>query len=587
MLLAGGDRWFTADEAIAAGYAHEKHEPAEHAERETAFYDGLLYHLPTAGPYAGVITAHLRRVRHTPSAPAAQHHPENSRMNWKTLALALGIALAANADDAAARAAIVKHLNQADDVSDDTLAQAYSDALKASSTQPASQSGQTAANPAQASGQPTRDEEVRGLFAIAMDGQSDVNALRKMQARALISNDPVDTIRRDLMAHLASGTPTASGSVPSMQMGTDQRDKTREAATGWLLARAGILKGDAMSKAVAGNPFYRMNLHDMARACLEDAGIETRRMHRMDVIQASITTSTSDFPNIFENALHKTLLAGFELQKPSWDRIAKTTTLSDFRPHIRYRSGSVGDLEVRGEDGEYRTLKLNDAERESIQAKSRGGILNVSREMLVNDDMSVFTDLAMMLGTTSARTLDKALFALFAMNSGGGPLMGDGLPLFHADHKNIAATAALPTVVSVEAMRVQMASQMDVSANDFLDLRPEIWLGPLSIGGQARVVNNSTYDPDASTKLQRHNISANLFRDIVDTPRLTGTPWYVLANPNIEPVFEVGFLDGIQTPQIEQKEAWTQAGMSWRVLYEFGVAATGFRGIIKNPGAAA
>ncbi|MGH6958985.1 MAG: hypothetical protein ACREE7_00725, partial [Dongiaceae bacterium] len=280
-----------------------------------------------------------------------------------------------------------------------------------------------------------------------------------------------------------------------------------------------------------------------------------------------------------------TLLRGFELQKPTWSRFCKTGTLSDFRPHIRYRGGSVGDLQVRGENGEYKSLTLGDAERETITAQSRGGILNLSREMLVNDDMSVFTDVAVMLGASSARTLDKAVFALLALNSGNGPTMGDNNPLFHAAHGNIAATAAAPSVASVEAVRVQMASQKEPGGNDYIDLRPSLWLGPLSLGGQARVVNNSTYDPDATNKLQRPNIVANLYSDIIDTPRLSGTGWYSLCDPNIEPVFEVGFLDGVSTPQIEQKEAWSQAGMSWRVLYEFGTAAIGWRGINKNAGA--
>lgn len=590
LLVQSGDRWLTAEKAVAEGYADAIYDPDEQTAQaaEPALCDGLLHHLPTAGAFAGVITARLAHHRKPPAAKAAADTPETI-MPWITLARALGIKLAKEADDAAARAAIAQHFDLADDATDDQLAAAVSAVGEALENQDAPAAGGAGAAQTAAAAAPvqTRRQEITALFDIAMDGRQDTQALRSMRAQALIGNDSIDAVRDRLVNHLGNGAEPVQGhTAGSVEITADARDKSRDAATGWLLARAGLIKAgtEEHRKVVQGNPFARMNFHDIARECLEDAGVNVRRMNRMDVIINAITHSTSDFPNIFENALHKTLLRGFELQRPTWDRFCKTGSLSDFRPHIRYRAGSVGDLEIKGENGEYKSMTLSDAERESITAQSRGGILNVTREMLVNDDMSVFTDIAMMLGASSARTLDKAVFALFAMNSGNGPTMGDGKALFHSDHKNISGAAGAPTVTAVEADRVTMASQTDASGNDYLDLRPEIWLGPLSKGGAARVVNESTYDPDAASKLQRKNIVANLYNDIVDTPRLSGDAWYSLANPNIEPVFEVGFLDGQSTPMIEQKEAWSQAGMSWRVLYEFGVAAVGFRGIVKNAG---
>lgn len=667
LIKSTGDRWMTAEEAVEQGYADAIFDPDEQTAKAAvpAYCDGLRHYLPTAGAFAGVVTAHLARISaavvapdpkfavgdrvtiaqphdpahrtgqisivsseplygvlvegmedmgihrwyaeselsagaaaggmsdgmtasariariRLPSAARAAATPTETCMNWKTLAQALGIKLADGADDSAARLAIAKHFALTDTATDDEIATAIAAAGNDGSA--------AAATPATAAtaraGADARRTQIEELFAIAMQGRQDRAALTAMRAQALIGTDSVDDVRERLVAHLAGGAPVqGSAAISTAQAGTDQREKTRAAAVNWLMARAGVLRGEDQRRATESNPFLRMNFHDIARACLADAGVDTRRMNRMDIITAAITHSTSDFPNIFENALNKTLLRGFELQKPTWNRFCKTGSLSDFRPHIRYRAGSIGDLQVRKENGEYKSLTLGDAERETITAQSRGGILNLTREMLVNDDMSVFTDVAMMLGTSAARTLDKAVFALFALNAGNGPTMGDGKALFHADHGNIAGTAAAPTVDSVEALRVQMASQKDPGGNDYVDLRPSIWLGPLSVGGKARVVNNSTYDPDTANKLQRPNIVANLYSDIVDTPRLSGTAWYSLCDPNVDPVFEVGFLDGVSTPQIEQKEAWTQAGMSWRVLYEFGVAAIGWRGIVRNAGA--
>ncbi|MCP6519420.1 hypothetical protein NL464_27360, partial [Klebsiella pneumoniae] len=84
--------------------------------------------------------------------------------------------------------------------------------------------------------------------------------------------------------------------------------------------------------------------------------------------------------------------------------------------------------------------------------------------------------------------------------------------------------------------------------NEFLEIDPAIWLGPLSLGGAARVTNGSQYDPDTANKLQRTNIALGVFDDIVDTARLTGTAWYTFADPTVAPAIVVGFLDGVEEP---------------------------------------
>jgi hypothetical protein len=130
-----------------------------------------------------------------------------------------------------------------------------------------------------------------------------------------------------------------------------------------------------------------------------------------------------------------------------------------------------------------------------------------------------------------------------------------------------------------------MAAQKEPGGNDFLDITPAVWLGPLSLGGSVRVINRAEYDPDTPNKLQRPNMVANTFADVIDTPRLTGTPWYMLAEAGQEPVFEVAFLDGIQTPTLDQEINFRTDGLAWKAAHRYGVAAVGWRGAFKNPGA--
>ena len=245
--------------------------------------------------------------------------------------------------------------------------------------------------------------------------------------------------------------------------------------------------------------------------------------------------------------------------------------------------GSLSNLESKTELGEFRNKTIPDGEKASITAATKGNIINISRETVINDDMGALTDMAASLGRAAKRTVESDVYATLALNSGMGPTLADGVTLFHANHNNVSTGA--PTVTSFEAARVVLSAQKDVSGNDYLALTPAVWLGPDGISGQARVVVNSTYDPDASNKLQRANIAANMVQTIVGTPRLSSTPWYFFADPAQAPVLEVAFLDGNDTPYIELENGFSVDGARWKVRLDYGIAGVDYRGAVRSTGA--
>ena len=399
---------------------------------------------------------------------------------------------------------------------------------------------------------------------------------------------------------LAPQPQTLAGIQP-VQRG-DEHDKYIAAATQAILARAGQKTRDKESgKEVypvvdAGNPFRGHSLYDLAEHSVRRMGLHTAGMNRSQIVAiafrgpiqaAQFGHTTSDFPNLLENVMHKMLLVAYWGAMTTWQRIARTGTLTDFRAHPRYRFGTFSDIKEVNQAGNYEQGTISDAEKETITAVRKGRILVVSRELIVNDDLQALADAARGLGRAANRTIDKDLYALLALNSNTGPTMGDGVVLFHSTHKNIATANGVPTVTNVDLARVQMAKQTDPSNNDFVDIRPNIAWCPLSLGSTFRVLNDSQYDPDAANKLQRPNVVKGLVSDVVDTPRLdaqSAIVWYLLANPNEEPVFEVGFIGGATEPRVEQMQEFTSDSLNWKVVHEYGVAAIGWRGIIKNAG---
>ena len=131
---------------------------------------------------------------------------------------------------------------------------------------------------------------------------------------------------------------------------------------------------------------------------------------------------------------------------------------------------------------------------------------------------------------------------------------------------------------------VAMASQLDVSGNDYLDLRPSVLVLPIGLGGSARSINEALYDPDTANKLQKPNVVNGLFSDIVDTPRITGNRRYLFADAMEAPVLEVAFLDGAQTPYLEVQNGFDVDGARYKVRLDYGVAAVDYRGAVTNAG---
>lgn len=427
-----------------------------------------------------------------------------------------------------------------------------------------------------------RNDEIKAVLEPYM-AREGVNAL--YVAALADPTATVDSVRAQLLPILGAAAQPA-GNAMHIEHGATEGEKLRGAAEQIILARYNVIAGAEAQAARQGNPFASSSLLNIAERMLINAGANTRTMGREEIARRVLASqTTSDFPVLLENVLHKILIGGYNAQPFTWTRFCATGTLMDYRPHGRYHLSSFSDLKVANERGEYENGVLGDGIKETIQGVRKGRILEITPEVLINDDLGALVRVAGALGQAAGRTIEKDVYALFAANGGAGPTMGDGNTLFHAAHGNIAATAAAPGVASIDAARVQMAQQKDPAGNDFLDIRPALWLGPLSLGGTARVVNRSEFDPDTPNKLQRVNMVANLFDDIIDTPRLTGTAWYALANAAAEPVFEVAFLDGVQTPTLEQELNFRTDGIAWKAAHRYGVAAVGWRGIVKNAGA--
>lgn len=417
--------------------------------------------------------------------------------------------------------------------------------------------------------------------------------VEELEAECMDDMTISENVARDkLLAHIGSGAEPlgAAQNTGAFEVGADEVDKRRQAKSHALLARMGGIK-DADGKPIAhdgANPYRGLSLGEMARASLNEAGVDVRGQDINQFANQALSfyvmgaggQTTSDFPVILEDAIHKIMLSGWNATPIVYDQFCKIGSVSDFKEWRRLVPGLMGGFDRKLENGEYKNKNIPDAEGESISAEEHGNIITVSRKVLINDDIGYIQSLANGLGMAGRRGIDTTVFNLLAAN----PQMRDGNALFSAAHNNLG-TAGAPTTAAMLELADMMAEQVAPGEDAVeLDITPAVALANRGNGRTIRTINDAPYDVDAEGVLQLPNKAQGTVDRVVSTSRL-GPEWYFFADPNVAPCVEVVFLNGQSEPALVQEEAFRTGSLSWRPTLDYNAGAIDWRGGAKNEGA--
>jgi hypothetical protein len=393
----------------------------------------------------------------------------------------------------------------------------------------------------------------------------------------------VDEARRIVLEEMAKrdGEVETRGEL-RVSAGEDERDKFVRGASAWLFERTGTRKLIEAAKAKHPEIFKDVSFDpgefrgctpvDLARLSLERRGVNTRGMDRMRLVGDAFTyrvgnyQTTGDFPILLENVLGKVLLGAYAAQVNTWERFCGIEQVPDFRTSNRYRSGSFTGLDVIAEHAEYTNGVIPDGAKYPLTTQRMGKMFGLSREAIVNDDMGALTQTATELGKASNRTIENAVYALLALNSGLGPTQSDSQPFFHSNRSNVGTGSALSATGAIDGDRIVMLLQKDPAGLDFIDLHPTLLLVPESLRSTALLINNSEFDTTVSNKFQVPNAVRGLFTEVVSTVRMTGTRRYLFAAPTEAAAIVVAFLEGYgRGPILESQQGWRIDGVEWKV----------------------
>jgi len=328
-----------------------------------------------------------------------------------------------------------------------------------------------------------------------------------------------------------------------------------------------------------GRDWTGQTLLDLAKECLETSGTRTRRLPRHEI--AKLALSTSDFPSILADVAHKTLRQAYEAYPRTFLPFSRRRSAVDFKNINAVQLGEAPSLMKVNEKGEFTHGSIAES-KETYKLATYGRIVSITRQTIINDDLSAFTRIPAGFGVAAATLESDTVWGIITSN----PAMGDGVPLFPANHANLntGAGSAL-ALAGLGAGMAAMAKQKGLDGVTVLHVQPRYLAVPVALQLTAFQLVAANLAPAKSADLVPDYIRA---LTPIAEPRLDAastTAWYLFASPDQIDTIEYAYLEGQDGVYIETRQGFDVDGVEIKARLDFGAKAIDWRGLQKNAGA--
>ncbi|MBF0108755.1 MAG: peptidase U37 [Magnetococcales bacterium] len=415
----------------------------------------------------------------------------------------------------------------------------------------------------------------RKRLADIYDAQEKLKVDRSFADKLVKEGVGLDDARRSLIDEAAKRSGEIQNHV--ITIGQDEKTTRNAAVENALLHRFDPTNHKLTD---AAREWRGLTLLEMARTFLEkDNHRVTNGLSRHELATRALHT-TSDFPTILANVANKTLRNAYETAPRTFQPFCRQVTANDFKAMTRVQLGEAPALDKVNEGGEYKRGPMGEG-KESYRVETYGKIISISRQVLVNDDLNAFTRIPQLFGVAAANLESDVIWSIFTSN----PNMGDGVALFHANHKNLAAAGTTISVASLAAARKAMAVQTGLDGTTILNVRPAFILVPAALEVTAEQLLAVNLFPAKSVDVVTPSIRSLV---VIAEPRLDASSdktWYLSSNPSQIDTIEYAYLEGQTGVYIETRMGFEVDGVEIKARLDFGAKAIDWRGFFKNPGA--
>ncbi len=295
--------------------------------------------------------------------------------------------------------------------------------------------------------------------------------------------------------------------------------------------------------------------------------------------------SSLSLPNILSGAANAVLMDSFASVDSSWRRVCKTRPVNNFMEHSRYRLTDTMQFQLIPPSGEFKHGKLGE-ETYSNQADTYGIMFSLNRQTIINDDMGAFSEIPAAFGRGAAESINMIVWALILANAGA---------FFSTTHQNYASGASSYLSITALTSAEQMFLDQTKPNGHPLGISPQTMLVPTALKVLAEQLygslklNLATPTDGDSEEKPDGNPHAGKYAPVC-SPYLSNSSvhanastkgWYLFADPNVVPAFEIAFLNGVERPTIESAQAdFNTLGVQFRGYLDFGAAQQDYRGAV-------
>ena len=387
--------------------------------------------------------------------------------------------------------------------------------------------------------------------------------------------------------------------------GESEQDKFENAAKAGFTQRCfqGTGKRTAAPKAEGASHFANLGIYRLAEACVRRMGIDPEKHTKKDIARmamghaptlnnvkrglADVFHTTGSFQNILFDGLNNTLRAAYEEAPYTWSSwVRQRQSVEDFKDIHATQLSEFQNLEVVPEGKEYPEKKLSDR-RKTYNIDKFGANFSVTWETIINDNLDALSRIPSMQGVAARRTQEQLVYDTFLSN----PMMPDGVVLFSASHvsgRNITSTTpAAPSETTLDEGFELMAKQKGLNGS-VLNLVPSVLLVPQRYAATAlRITNSLSFAQTNGNEGISSLYGVNGVRplQVVATALLdnnNATNWYLIASSSVVDTAEIVFLQGEESPVLENEWTMLSDKYDFKIRQSMGCAMIDHVGFYGN-----
>lgn len=326
----------------------------------------------------------------------------------------------------------------------------------------------------------------------------------------------------------------------------------------------------------------------------EVRGIPTREGIRlgaayMEMMRLPAAFASTTFTYALGNTLYRRLVQEYKaVDYNEQALISFMRNAKDFRTMESIRIGYFGDLgDITPETVDYPELATVSDEEVSYALNQKGGIVTVTRKMIINDDLRTASLIPQRIGRAAKRTLAQRLWNKIIDNA---TYKGDSKALFHTDHGNLGAVTLTNDATGIATLTnrlVAMFNQTEPEALKKLALEAEyLWVGRELL--EIAKALNSPWPIAGTVNPHAGRFGTNHERIIVNKLTTDTNDWGLIANKQDVELLEVAFLNGQQEPEMFVADnplvgqMFVADKLQYKVRHEYECEIADYRGLDKS-----